>query len=248
MNNLRRIALSLTYMTAFLFVAGVVAGSALADSADAQIDAAATPPPSTLIAQIKVIKPSPSPVVTPTPTPTLTPSPTLTPTLTPTPKMPTPPPVHDGKDTMVRLPCQVTAVKDLPSDNCRSRYIFYKDLYRDVHTCKTARCFALKFLEIDRAPTVVIYTGAHAERARAHAALREDMVYGVEKMGAYLKERAGAGAAGLPNMSEIKSLVNQATREVDSIDQPIDETPEQQRARLGLGSAMRLLAKYTRDH
>lgn len=188
--------------------------------------------------------------ITPITIPPITISPTVFPTSVPVYTIPVPPPptTVPGVQIPVMPSCQVTTVGGWPSGDCRWRYISFDALYRDIYSCQTGRCYATKFLQIDQAPIVVVYPQAPVERAQARAAFHEDMAYGVKAMGTYLKGRVNEGAAGLPSISDITNLTNRASEEIDSIDQPISESPDQQRRRLGLGSAMRTLARYARDH
>lgn len=89
---------------------------------------------------------------------------------------------------------------------------------------------------------IVIYPEAYEERQQARAELRAEMVQGVRTMGAYLKGRASDGIPGLPSIGGIHSLVQQAIDEIDSINQPVGESRDERRRRLGLGPALSNLA------
>ena len=94
---------------------------------------------------------------------------------------------------------------------------------------------------------IVVYPQAPAARAEAQAVLREKMVAGAIAMGQHLKDRVNSGAAGLPSVSQINSLVDRAIAEVDNIDQPVGESTDQRLRRLGLGPAVGSLARQVRD-
>lgn len=252
MRNRRHIE---TIGIAVAFASVVFAGPVLAGSTESQADGTAVSRPYGLLAQVRTppIRVPPIRPPNPLPTPTsggLTPIPTPTPTPTFAPPQmvaPSPPPVTEDRTAPV-VPCVVTGVGDLPPGNCQRRYIRYSDLYRDFYACNDARCYARKLLSVDQVPTVVIYPEVHSARVQAQDDFRSDVMQGVEQMGAYLEQRAYAGEAGLPSISSLRSLVSDAKREIANIDQPIDESPDQWRRRLGIGNAMRLLARYTRDH
>jgi hypothetical protein len=130
----------------------------------------------------------------------------------------------------------------IPSGNCTYRYIDYSTLYQDFYSCSSASCYARKFLELDRAPIVVVYPSAPAALAQAQAQLHAEMTSGIRTMGAALGQRASNGAAGLPSISQINSLVKSAIDAIDAIDQPVNESRDERLRRLGLTPAIRSLA------
>lgn len=89
---------------------------------------------------------------------------------------------------------------------------------------------------------IIIYPEPHAERQQARAELRAEMVYGVKAMGTYLNNLANDGISGLPSIDGITQLVQQAIDEIDSIDQPVGESLNERRRRLGLEPALSTLA------
>jgi hypothetical protein len=169
--------------------------------------------------QPPIIQPGPPIIVVPPPTPNMTPA------------------------IRVLPPCQVTTAGGVPSADCNSRFINHDDLYRDIYSCRTGSCYAQKFRAIDRAPMIVVYPQAPAARAQAQAVLRAEMVAGVKAMSATLRDRVNDGVAGLPSLSEIDSLTNRAIEDIERIDQPINETQDERLRRLGLGPAVKTLAR-----
>lgn len=134
----------------------------------------------------------------------------------------------------------------MPGD-CSTRFINHHALYDDFRVCSTGQCFASRFLDIAKAPVVVVYPQATEARAVAQAQLRTEMVAGVRAMGSVLRERAGSGNPGLPSLSGIDDLVGRAIDEVGRINQPVDESMNERLRRLGLGSAARHLAQTVRN-
>lgn len=94
---------------------------------------------------------------------------------------------------------------------------------------------------------VVIYPAAIEERQLARAELRTEMAQGVQAMGTYLTDRARDGGSDLPSIEGTHKLVQQAIDDIDNIDQPIGETRDERRRRLGLGYSLSSLAKTMRD-
>ena len=143
-------------------------------------------------------------------------------------------------------PCQVTTAGGLTSGDCPARYINFRLSYDDIAGCNTGRCFARQFLDIDKAPMIVVYPQAPL-RVQKRRQCCGKMVAGAIAMGQHLKDRVNSGAAGLPSVSQINSLVDRAIAEVDNIDQPVGESTDQRLRRLGLGPAVGSLARQVRD-
>lgn len=246
-----------TYVALGLSVA--FTGIALAGSAVGQPTDVDRAPSPLLLAQIRPAPlpvppplPLPLPLPTPLPTPTPLPSPTPLPPPTPLPTppispVPHPPPPVLSPPARALLPCQVTTADGAPTGNCDTRLITSQDLYRDFHSCHTGKCYATKFLQLERLPMVVIYPAAIEERQLARAELRAEMAQGVQAMGTYLTDRAKDGGSDLPSIEGIHRLVQQAIDDIDNIDQPIGETRDERRRRLGLGSSLSSLAKTVRN-
>lgn len=230
------------------FTGIALAGSTVGQSTDADRD-----PSPLLLTQIRpaplpIPPPLPLPLPLPTPLPTPTPLPSPTPLLTPPiSPVPHPPPPVLSPPTRALLHCQVTTADGAPTDPCTERSITSQDLYRDFHSCNTGKCYATKFLQLERLPMVVIYPAAIEERQLARAELRTEMAQGVQAMGTYLTDRARDGGSDLPSIEGTHKLVQQAIDDIDNIDQPIGETRDERRRRLGLGSSLSSLAKTVRD-
>lgn len=154
----------------------------------------------------------------------------------------TPPPVVTPHLLQIPPTCQVTTAGGSPTGDCDKRYINSRDLSRDFYSCNDGRCYAWKFLQLKRQSMIIIYPEPHAERQQARAELRAEMVYGVKAMGTYLNNLANDGISGLPSIDGITQLVQQAIDEIDSIDQPVGESLNERRRRLGLEPALSTLA------
>lgn len=153
-----------------------------------------------------------------------------------------PPPAAGIQSFHVVPACVITTAGGSPSGNCHYRYIGVDDLYQDLSSCSTGACFAQKFLDIDQAPLVVVYPAAPQALVAAQAQLHAEMAAGIRAMGAGLEQQVSNGTTGLPSLSEIDDLVDDALSEVDAIDQPVNESSDQRLRRLGLTPSIRSLA------
>jgi hypothetical protein len=128
--------------------------------------------------------------------------------------------------------------------HCTLRFIAFDALYRDIYSCSTGPCYARKFLAIDRAPIVVVFP--QFESLRAQAVLHDEMVTGVEVMGATLRNSMSRGAAGLPSFSELETLTDRAITDVGFLDPLGGQSDDERRCRLGVGPNTKALAQYFR--
>lgn len=199
------------------------------------------PPPVPLPPPI-VIPQTPGPLI-PTPQPLPPPAP-LPPIELPQPRrdvLPSPPPPPLSPTVRVPPACHVTTLSSSSPSDCSTRSITYGDIYNDLSSCISGPCFANKFLSMDQ--VVVIYPSDFSDRQAAVETLRAELAEGINQMGDYLKKRARSGASGLPSIEAITNLVDQAIDEIKTINQPVGESREQRRKRLGLGPATTSLAK-----
>lgn len=135
--------------------------------------------------------------------------------------------------------CVIQSTSDYAS-GCSTAYIHFQTLYDELHSCSTGPCYARVLSGLERLPVVVIYPAAQA--VQAQAALAAEVRAGVEAMGETLRGRLAADDPGLrTDAARIDQVVADALAEADAIQQPIDETDEQRRQRLGLKRATRAL-------
>jgi hypothetical protein len=225
-------------------------GASLADSIFWNVDKTNRAQPRQFLAQHIEIAPSMPRTSIPTPPPRLTPATPTQPFTSPVPPpnmgVPNSPggssPELGMRSVQVVPACMVTSGSDIPSANCTYRFISIDDLFNDFYSCLSAACYAKRFLDLDRAPIIVIYPSAPAARAEAREQLRAVMISGIRAMGAGLEQRASDGDAGLPSISQIDSAVKSAIDAVDAIDQPVNESPDERLRRLGLTPDLRSLA------
>lgn len=177
------------------------------------------------------------------------PSPRLDPQLEPPTRLNPSPPPPPSLSPSVRIPpgCLVTSTTASLGSDCDARYITYSNLYKELYSCNTGKCYSMKFLELNRMPVIVVLPESYEQQEEALQQLRAEMVYGVKKMGAYLKTQASNGVSDLPSIDKLGSLVDSAVSEIRNIGQPVGETREERRRRLGLGPAVTSLAKKVRD-
>lgn len=143
--------------------------------------------------------------------------------------------------------CPVTSLDDATSSSCKARLIDASAVFALLHPCTDAVCYAQSIAKLTRAPDlIIVYPAEPAERAQVQQAIRREIAYAAVYMGEALTRRAREGDSTLPSVDEIEELAASARREVDAIDQPIDETPDQIRQRLGLGPAKRRMAAMLR--
>lgn len=217
------------------------------------ISAAAEP----LSAQVRVPGGGTRPVPVPVPappgpvpvggsTPTIGPVETIVRTPTPAPAAGVVPPVATAPSSL-RLSCPVTSAREYTGDMCTNRLIRATTVLYELKTCYDAACYAARIVEISAAPDIVLtYPAEPQERIALQHAIRAELAYAVQYMGRHLRERALQGAPGLPDLGAIDNLIAEAKAEVNAIDQPIDETRDQRRQRLGLGRAKRRMAELVR--
>ena len=143
--------------------------------------------------------------------------------------------------------CVVASTNRYAPNDCSTRFINYQTLRDEFRLCTNGRCFAGKFLDIAKAPMIVVYPQAQPARAAAQAEVRAVMAEGVRAMGSTLRQRVNNGASGLPSLAGIDDLIHRASEEIDRIDQPTNESMEERLRRLGLGPATRSMATKVRD-
>jgi hypothetical protein len=221
--------------------------------------AAAEPAPPHLV-QVRMLPPAPHPMPMPMPAPIpnlgrdLTPSIGATPVapgpvLTPGPVItappvtvapPPPPPPAIRARPSVPPACIVASLSTGPYASCTTRYIEYRDFYRELRACESAHCFSRVFLALERTPTVVVYPDDHWT---ARAAIETEVRFAANAMGEHLKQRVYSGAAGLPSVAQINGLVSDAISRIDAINQPVTDSLDERLKRLGLSSSLRALAR-----
>ena len=127
------------------------------------------------------------------------------------------------------------------SNACSQVIISYSDFSRELRAVRhDARRFAtfVQALDrgLDRTPFALELPVVAAAEARAD--LQRDLRTGARSMRDYLADRKRGGAPDLPSLSDIDRVLSDALREVDRIAQPVGETPQERRRRLGIGGAM----------
>jgi hypothetical protein len=206
-----------------------------------------TLPPITLPTPLPhITPPNPLPSIrSPDPLPSITTPTPLPPITSPAPPYtasPPPPPPPIMPRILVPPACVVANTDDWLGSRCSNRYIYYSDLVRELAACGDydARCFADRIIELAEQPIIVVYPQPAAE---LRAYIQNELSYAIGVMGDHLKDRVLGGAPNLPSISAINNMVDRATRAVDAVNLPVDETQEEQLRRLGLTPDMVGLAR-----
>ncbi len=149
----------------------------------------------------------------------------------------------------VPLPCVVESIDYWNSADtlCQERYIRWPDLESslsfDQPNIGNGFAYAHTFLGTENGPPVVVIfpkQNASAERQRFHAVVRAAVIaMGETEKNVYTGQFASEG---------IRRTVEDAIAEADEIDQPTDETPQEQLRRLNLGPSILKLARDVASH
>jgi len=150
---------------------------------------------------------------------------------------PPPTPVTPLKD---RPRCQVSDAFETAGDDCPSRIIDFADVDRALE-CATAKCFAQGLIALNQQPTEVVFPQGQA--AQAQQAMRARVEAAVKVMGEALKEQATIAQDSLPELDALKDEIQSALEEARNIDQPVGETDDERRQRLGLGPNILKMAR-----
>jgi hypothetical protein len=156
-----------------------------------------------------------------------------------------PPPPPNPSAFRVPLPsCLIQNSSQKPPGDCSTGYITSQSLYEDLSSCRStssaALCYAEAFRQLESRPLVIVYPQENAAPYRNQ--LHGEMIAGVKSIGEAWEERSRSGEPNVRSVDEIRSMVKNAISEVDDIDQPVDETTDQQLRRLGIGYSIGALA------
>lgn len=134
----------------------------------------------------------------------------------------------------VPLPCVITATEE-DTTTCEKRYIRSSDM-EQWFSGYGGNVYAKEFLNLNRTPVVVIFpkNDTAAERQKFEATMKSAVV----AMGEWERN----GNTGQFESDDVRDLVQNAIAEADQIDQPTDETTEEELRRLNLPPSVLALA------